>query len=116
FELAQTIEVEVRSAWIDSIAASNALEAREHELRELERAADSIGAAYDGGFEPLAEVLLLDARCLEVHRDVIAAREDLDLSRIALRRAVGGVPDPSADASGSVVASDRSGRSWEDPS
>ncbi len=116
FELAQTIEAEVRAAWIDSIAASSALEAREHELRELERAADSIRAAYDGGFESLAEVLLLDARCLEVHRDVIAAREDLDLSRIALRRAVGGVPDPSEGASGSVIASDRSGRSLEDPS
>lgn len=116
FELAQSIEAQVRAAWIDRIAAADALQARAVELQQLERAVDSIRTAYEGGFESLEEVLRLEARRLDVCTDLIAARTALDLSRLALRRAVGGTSDPNAGPPASAVTSDRLDRSMEAPS
>ena len=114
--LAQRIETEVRSAWIDRIAAIEAFEAREAEARQIDRSIEAIREAYQGGFEPLDEVFALEAKRLDVLADVIDARTALDLSRIALRRAVGGrvhAPQASEDR---AIATDRNSPAPEDRS
>ena len=88
--LAQSIEAEVRRAWLDRSAAIKALEARRAEHDGIDRAAAAIRAAYEGGFEPLEAVFDLEARRLDVLADSIDAETALDLSVIDLRRSIGG--------------------------
>jgi outer membrane protein TolC len=116
FELAQSIEAEVRATWTDRVAARETLEAREAEQRDLERALASTRAAYDAGLAPLEEVLRLETRRLDVLDDAIDARAALDLSRIALRRAVGGVPDPASIGGTAPAVTRRRDRATEDRS
>ena len=95
--LAQSIEAEVRRAWLDRTAAIKALEARRAEQDGIDRAVTAIRAAYEGGFEPLVAVFDLEARRLEVLADSIDAETALDLSVIDLRRSIGGRLDALAD-------------------
>ena len=114
--LAQRIETEVRSAWIDRIAAIEAFEAREAEARQIDRSIEAIREAYQGGFEPLDEVFALEAKRLDVLADVIDARTALDLSRIALRRAVGGRVHAPQALEDRAIATDRNSPAPEDRS
>lgn len=105
--LAQSIEAEVRAAWVDRLAAIASLDARDAERIGIDRAIDAMRAAYEGGFEPLDAVLDLEARRLDVLADAIDARTALDLSMIELRRSVGGRLDSRrADGPPPSIASD----------
>lgn len=107
--LAQAIEGQVRSAWLDRLAALATLEARRVERIEIEHAVTAIRAAYDGGFEPLDAVLELEGRRLAVLADAIDAESALDLSLIELRRSVGGRLEPvAADDPRPTIAADPS--------
>ena len=104
FALAQTIEAEVRGAWIDRSAAAEMLAARVEELERVEAALATQRDAYEGGFASLESVLALEVRRLDSIESTVEAEAAVALGDIELRRAIGGVAGSSVEVAEDAVA------------